>query len=152
MLAARLTVKSGKKQGAEGLRCEFSRFTNHSRGRSCCTRGYRAPPSASPTSPLLSTPPQQTPSNIFTFRSFYPPSKQPHPPPPLAQMGALRPLSGTAPAGRGAKGYIRAFSRSAAGYGVAAASTAGVFGVFVGVVNAGTCACERLTGCVAIGW
>ncbi|CAM9241835.1 unnamed protein product [Hapterophycus canaliculatus] len=73
--------------------------------------------------------------------------------PSTPAMGALRSLSGTAPqsqpAGLGrreAAGYLRAFSRGAAGYGVAAASTAGVFGVFVGVVNAGTCACERFTG------
>ena len=42
--------------------------------------------------------------------------------------------------------YFRAFGRGVAGYSVSAVSTAGVFGVFLGVVNAGTCACERLRG------
>lgn len=33
---------------------------------------------------------------------------------------------------------------------MAAGSTAGVFGVFVGMVNAGTCACERFRGWVVL--
>ena len=48
-----------------------------------------------------------------------------------------------------AVGYFRAFGRGVAGYGVSAVSTAGVFGVFLGVVNAGTCACERFRGWVS---
>lgn len=69
-------------------------------------------------------------------------------------MGDLKPPSGlqAQPAAgletRGVSRQVRAFGRGAAGYGVAAASTAGVFGVFVGMVNAGTCGCERLRGYV----
>eukprot|EP00752_Nemacystus_decipiens_P006619 g5951.t1 len=78
-----------------------------------------------------------------------------------ATTGALKTLSGpnsssaSRPAGlesqpQGISGsvsrHLRLFGRGAVGYGVAAASTAGVFGVFVGMVNAGTCACERSRG------
>lgn len=43
-------------------------------------------------------------------------------------------------------GYLRLFARGVAGYTSSALSSAGVFGVFVGVLNAGTCVCERLRG------
>ncbi|CAM9451408.1 unnamed protein product [Ectocarpus sp. 13 AM-2016] len=72
--------------------------------------------------------------------------------PSTPAMGDLKPPSGLQAqptAGletRGVSRHVRAFGRGAAGYGIVAASTAGVFGVFVGMVNAGTCGCERLRG------
>ncbi|CAM9705200.1 unnamed protein product [Pylaiella littoralis] len=59
------------------------------------------------------------------------------------------PVPESHPAGlwnQGATRHLRTLGRGAAGYGMAAGSTAGVFGVFVGMVNAGTCACERFRG------
>ncbi|CAM9618339.1 unnamed protein product [Ascophyllum nodosum] len=73
--------------------------------------------------------PSKSPSIGALGKSF-----SPHPP-PRQDVGR-----------GGAVGHLRVFARGVAGYATSALSTAGVFGVFVGVLNAGTCACERLRG------
>lgn len=47
---------------------------------------------------------------------------------------------------RGAERQLQAFAKGVAGYTKSSLSTAGVFGVFVGVYHAGTCVCEHERG------